>query len=333
MPVISVPPGIIELVEPVDGVELVAWDVAGDPPRDDLEIVVIPPFNSPFITRLAELPALRAVILSTAGYEHAIRFLPPGVTMANAVGVHDTTTAEMALALMLAAQRDLPTFVRAQDRAEWLPSGVDRSLADARVLVVGYGGIGTALARRLVACEATVTAVASRARDGDEYVDRVHPVDDLSVLLPDHDIVVLALPLVPQTRGLLGGEQLALLPDDALVVNVGRGPLLDTDALVAECASGRLRAALDVTDPEPLPADHPLWRTPGVLISPHHGGSTTAFPRRQARYVTTQLEHYVRTGGLAHVVATGAATPEPTDAATPEPTGVAAPAVASGAES
>ncbi|USQ79286.1 2-hydroxyacid dehydrogenase [Ornithinimicrobium faecis] len=305
MPVISVPPVIASLVEPVEGVEIVTWDVASEPPRDDIEVVVVPPFNSPFITRLGELPKLRAVILSTAGYEHAVRFLPPGVSMANAVGVHDTATAEMALTLLLAAQRDLPTFVRAQDEGRWVELQERRALADQRVLVVGYGGIGRALAARLLACETSVTAVASRARDGDEFVDSVHSVSDLPALLAEHDMVVLAVPLSEATRGMIGAAELALLPDNALVVNVGRGPLVDTEALIAECASGRLRAALDVTDPEPLPEDHPLWRTPGVLISPHVAGGTSVFPSRQARYVQTQIEHYLSTGELKHVVATG----------------------------
>jgi len=303
--VISVPAVIADLVPPVDGVEIVRWDVVDEPPREDLEVIVVPQTPAPFVKRLHELPQLRGVILSSAGFDNVVRFLPPGVQMANAVGVHDTATAEMALALMLAAQRDLPDYVRAQDEGRWLRREDRRSLADQRVLLVGYGGIGRALAARLLPCETTVTAVASRARDGDEYVERVHPVSDLPALLPEHDIVVVAVPLSEATRGMVGAEQLALMPDDALLVNVGRGPLVDTDALIAECGSGRLRAALDVTDPEPLPDGHPLWHTPGVLISPHVGGGGRAYPPRQARYVTTQIEHYLRTGGLAHVVATG----------------------------
>lgn len=292
-------------MEPVEGAQVVTWDMRDDPPRPDLELVIVPQFNAPRVKRLGELADLRAVITLTAGYEHVTPHLPAGVALANAVGVHDSATAEMALALMLAAQRDIPTFVRAQDAGRWEKQQVTRSLADSRVLIVGYGGIGLALAARVVACEATVTAVASRARDGDEYADTVHPIDDLSALLPDADIVVLAVPLLDSTRGLLGAEQLALLPDDALVVNVGRGGLIDTDALRAECASGRLRAALDVTDPEPLPEGHPLWSTPGVLISPHRGGASTAFPRRGARYVTEQIATFVRTHEIEHVVATG----------------------------
>lgn len=305
MPVISVPSLLADLMEPTPGAEVVTWDMREAPPREDLELVVVPQFNAPRVKRLAELDSLRGVITLTAGYEHVTPHLPPGVTLANAVGVHDSATSEMALTLMLAAQRDIPVSVRAQDDGRWDKQQVTRSLADSRVLVVGYGGIGRALATRLLACEAIVTAVASRARDGDEYVERVHPVDDLSVLLPDCDIVALALPLLPSTRGLLSAPQLRLLPDDALVVNVGRGGLVDTDALQAECASGRLRAALDVTDPEPLPEGHPLWSTPGVLITPHRGGSTTAFPPRAAAYAAEQIRAFVRSGTLEHVVATG----------------------------
>ena len=296
---------IAERIGPVDGAEIVTWDLREPPPRDDLELVVVPQFNAPFVKQLGDLPSLRAVITLTAGFEHVTPHLPPGVTLANAVGVHDSSTAEMALTLMLAAQRDIARFALAQAQGRWEKQDVTRSLADSRVLVIGYGGIGRALAARLLACEASVTAVASRARDGDEYVERVHPIDDLSVLLPDHDIVALAVPLTPATRGLLGAEQLALLPEDALVVNVGRGGLVDTDALQAECATGRLRAALDVTDPEPLPEEHPLWSTPGVFISPHRGGSTTAFPRRAAAYARGQAERFARSGEIQHVVATG----------------------------
>ncbi|MGO1739275.1 MAG: 2-hydroxyacid dehydrogenase [Actinomycetaceae bacterium] len=305
MPVISVPSVIADLMGPVESADIVSWDLRDDPPRTDIELVVVPQFDAPYVTALDTLPSLRAVITLTAGYEHVTPHLPPGVMLANAVGVHDSSTAEMALTLMLTAQREIPQAVRAQDAGHWERQQVTRSLADSRVLVIGYGGIGKALTARLLAGETLVTAVASRARDGDEYVDRVHPIEDLSMLLPDHDIVALAVPLTPSTSKLLGAAQLARLPDDALVVNVGRGGLIDTDALQAECASGRLRAALDVTDPEPLPEGHPLWSTPGVVITPHRGGSTTAFPRRGAAYATEQAQHFVRTGKIAHVVATG----------------------------
>lgn len=302
---ISVPPEIADLVGEVPGADLVTWDMQAPAPREDIEVMVVPPWNSPRVRELAEHPKLRGVVLSSAGYDHMVRFLPPGVTLSNAVGVHDTATAELALALALAAQRDLPTFVRAQADRTWLPQAVNRSLADARVLLLGYGGVGRAITRRMLACEAPVTAVASRARAGDDLVDAVHGIDELDTLLPEADVLVLALPLSDRTRGLLDGRRLGLLPDDALVLNVGRGPLVDTDALVAECSAGRLRAALDVTDPEPLPEDHPLWSLPNVLISPHRGGASTAFPARHAAYVRGLIERYVETGRLDNVVAVG----------------------------
>ncbi|HEX5967653.1 MAG TPA: NAD(P)-dependent oxidoreductase, partial [Intrasporangium sp.] len=135
-----------------------------------------------------------------------------------------------------------------------------------------------------------VTVVASQPRVGDDLVDIVHGIDELPVLARSADVLVLILPLSDSTRGLVDADLLAQLPDGALVVNVARGPIVDTDALVAECSSGRLRAALDVTDPEPLPADHPLWRTPGVIITPHVGGATSAMAPRALALLRRQVE-------------------------------------------
>ena len=227
--------------------------------------------------------------------------------MANAVGVHDTATSELALALVLAAQRQLPHHVLRQAEAVWDRSapGPWRSLADSRVLVVGYGGIGRALARRLVAAECDVVAVASTDKPGDDLVEQVHGIDRLPELLPRADVVVLTLPLTDRTRGLLGAEELALLPDGALVVNVARGPIIETGALLAECAAGRLRAALDVTEPEPLPDGHPLWSTPGVLVVPHVGGASPASLPRMGRYLHRQLTAYRESGELDHRVDPG----------------------------
>src|SRR6202012_618890 len=178
----------------------------------------------------------------------------------------------LALGLLLAAQRELPRWVRDQEAGRWEHAHT-RSLAGSRVLIVGYGSIGAALGRRLTACEAEVTRVARSPRPAED----VHAVEELDALLPAADAVVLVTPLTEQTRGLLDTRRLALLPDGALVVNVGRGPVLDTGALLAETSSGRLRAALDVTDPEPLPADHPLWASPGGVIPPHVAGGAATF--------------------------------------------------------
>ncbi|MFK5582144.1 MULTISPECIES: 2-hydroxyacid dehydrogenase [unclassified Serinicoccus] len=321
MPVAAVPDELADHLAPVDGVEVLRYDPTdpdtvpgvrpradgvgvGDGVNDDVDILVLPMVGSPWLRRMGEVPGVRAVVLATAGYDHALPFLPDGVQLANAVGVHDTATSELALTLILAAQRQLPHHVLRQAEGSWQRSAPDpwRSLADSRVLVVGYGGIGTALTRRLLACECEVVAVASRDRDGDGLVDRVHGIDRLPELLPTADVVVLAVPLTDRTRGLLGPAELAVLPDHALVVNVGRGPVVDTDALLAECSSGRLRAALDVTDPEPLPDGHPLWSAPGVLVVPHVGGASPAGLPRMGSYLRRQLCAYRDSGVLEHRV-------------------------------
>jgi phosphoglycerate dehydrogenase-like enzyme len=274
-----------------DGVRLRVWDL-GAPLEDPAEIsVVVPPYLGPpdWGPRLAELPGLRLVQTLTAGYDGVLDLLPPGVALAHAVGVHDTSTAELAVALAVGSLRGVPEAVRAAADGAWQPAQ-HRSLADRRVLVVGFGGVGRAVARRLLAFEAHVTAVASRARSDAELGLPVHAIDDLAGLLADHDVVILTVPLTDATRHLVDAAFLAALPDGALVVNVARGAVVDTAALVTEVASGRLTAALDVTDPEPLPPEHPLWRLPGALVTPHVGGATSAFAPRAARMLADLLQ-------------------------------------------
>ena len=201
--------------------------------------------------------------------------------------MHETSTAELAVGLAIASQRGIDRFARTQAHGQWEPF-VAPSLADRRVMVLGYGGVGKAIARRLSGFEVEIMPVASRARDEDGV--RVHGVAEMRELLPHTDIVIASLPGGDSTRHIIDDGFLSALPDDALVVNVGRGPLIDTDALVDHVTRGRIRAALDVTDPEPLPADHPLWTLPGVLIVPHVGGATTAMTPRIAALVRTQIE-------------------------------------------
>ncbi|MEO8750930.1 MAG: 2-hydroxyacid dehydrogenase [Allobranchiibius sp.] len=291
----------------IPGVQTVVWDMDGDPPRTDIALVV-PPYmgaGKSRLERLAGCAQLEAVQLVTAGYENVLPYLPTGVALANGAGIHDTSTAELALALILSSLRGVPQAVRSADHGSWESLNGRRSLADRRVLVLGYGSIGHAIVRRLAPFEVSVTAVASRARDGDDLVDRVHGTDELPKLLPHHDVVIVVVPLSDATRHLVGADFLAALPDGALVVNVARGAVIDTDALISECASGRLTAALDVTDPEPLPQGHPLWSTPGVLITPHVGGATTAFEPRALSFLRGQLTRVGRGEELSHVVATG----------------------------
>jgi phosphoglycerate dehydrogenase-like enzyme len=304
MPVISLPDREwIDLVGPLAGVEMVTWDLVGEPPRRDEISFVVPPYmvSSPW-QRLGLLPGLQVVQLLSAGYETVLPSLPAGVKLANAGGVHDASTAELAVTLTLSSLRGIPEFVAAQGRSRWLPAETRTSLADRKVLILGYGGIGVAIARRLNGFEVKLTAVASRARGGDELVASVHGVDELPALLPEHDVVILIVPLTDATNGLVDRKFLAAMRDGALLVNVSRGKVVDTDALVEAAASGRIHAALDVTDPEPLPGDHPLWHTPGVLISPHTGGVTSAFEPRAVELLREQIAAFVGHRPLRNVV-------------------------------
>ncbi|MEV6911526.1 2-hydroxyacid dehydrogenase [Amycolatopsis sp. NPDC051071] len=262
----------------------------GDPGWDlsAVEVYVLPYDTGAEPTKLiGRLPSLKLVQSLSAGVEKLLPLVPPGVKLANGRGLHDLSVAEHALALIHASQRDLPRWFTQQATGSWVREHT-RSLADSRVLLVGYGSIGKAIERQLLAAEAVVTRVASTARPA----ERVHGAVELAELLPTADIVVLILPETPATTGLLGTAELAALPDGALVVNVGRGSAIDTAALTAEAVAGRLRAALDVVDPEPLPPDHPLWTAPGVVITPHIAGGSASFYPRAKRLVAEQLRRY-----------------------------------------
>jgi phosphoglycerate dehydrogenase-like enzyme len=262
----------------------------------EVEFYVAPyTFDHAPLRLMERMRALRVVQTQTAGYEHVLAYLPDGVTLCNAGGVHDTSTAELAVTLILASLRGIPTFVQAQDTQDWRYGWYD-ALADRTVLIVGYGGVGRALDRRLAGFEVQVLRVARRARDG------VAAMSELPALLPRADVVVLCVPLTEETRGLVDAGFLARMHDGALLVNVARGPVVDTTALLTEVRGGRLRAAVDVTDPEPPPPDHPLWTTPGLLMSPHVGGSSSAFRPRVERVIVDQVHRYVAGQPLEYVV-------------------------------
>jgi phosphoglycerate dehydrogenase-like enzyme len=275
-----------------DGLRLVRWDLAGplDPATAAaVDLVVIPHYfvRPGGFDVLRDLPRLRYVQLPSAGYEHALPHLPPGVVLCNGRGVHDAGTAELAVGLTLAVQRDLPRAVRAMADGRW-DNPFGPSLADRRVVVVGQGSVGRAIVARFRPFEVDLVRVASTARDDAD--GHVHGVDELPDLLPGADVVVLAIPLSRTSYHLLDAAALARLKDGAVVVNVARGKVVDTDALLAELTAGRLRAALDVTDPEPLPPDHPLWHAPNLLVTAHQGGNTDATFPRVAALVRRQLE-------------------------------------------
>ena len=288
--VVSVPTaGLARDLEPLpEGVDVIVWEMDAPAPRDRIDLVV-PPYMSGTsgFTFLAGVET-QLVQGESIGYEGIAAKLPPGVVFANAATVHEASTAELAVGLTLALQRHLDDFARDTAAGRWAPQYA-QSLADRRVLLVGYGGVGKAVARRLAPFEVDLVPVASHARSEDGVA--VHGIDELPGLLPSAEIVILTLPGGDATRHIIGESELAALPDGALVVNVGRGPLIDTDALVRHTAAGRLRAALDVTDPEPLPPGHPLWSSPGVLISPHVGGDSSAMHPRIAALVRRQIAH------------------------------------------
>ncbi|MDI1290015.1 MAG: NAD(P)-dependent oxidoreductase, partial [bacterium] len=214
------------------------------------------------LQQMADMPHLQVCQLLTAGYDNAIPYLRAGVVLCNAAGVHDASTAELAVGLVLSSLRGIDNAARDMAAGRWQLRNRP-ALADKHVVIVGAGGVGRAIHRRLEPFEVTISVVGRTARPG------VLATSDLPMLLPEADVVILALPLDPSTEHMVDASFLASMRDGALLVNVARGGIVDTDALVGELSAGRIRAALDVTDPEPLPANHELWRLPGVLITPH----------------------------------------------------------------
>jgi len=290
---VSVPGATLRaaLGPPPAGAEIVRWDMESPPPADHIDIVV-PPYMGT-ADRLGALAGVttRLVQSQSIGYDDVADALPPSHVFANAASVHETSTAELTLALVLAAQRGIPDFVRAAAEGRWAPSRHE-SLADRRVMLLGYGGVGRAIEARLAPFEVELVRVASRARD--DETGHVHGIDELPALLPTVDIVIVGVPLTDETTGLVDDAFLAGLPDGALVVNIARGKVADTGAILDHATRGRLRFALDVTDPEPLPDGHPLFALPNVLISPHVGGASTAMMPRMARLLRQQIERMLR---------------------------------------
>lgn len=273
---------------PVPGVEVHFWDSGQtEPDTDILERVefFVPPYMGPAAeAALAQrMPRLRVVQALMAGVDGIAAAVPADVQLLRAAGVHDTSTAELAVGLMIAAQRGIDVAARDMTTGTWRHER-RRSLAESHVGIVGWGGVGRAIARRLEGFEVQVTGF---SRSGSQGSHPIEAFDETSAWL---DIVVLALPLTPQTEGFMDASRMDNMATGALLVNVGRGALVDTDALVSRARSGRLRSALDVTDPEPLPPDHELWTTPGVLITPHLGGNSEAFVPRAQRMVERQLQ-------------------------------------------
>jgi phosphoglycerate dehydrogenase-like enzyme len=274
---------------PPPGVELVAE------PGPEVEFVV-PRWED--VPDLEQMPALRVVQVLSAGVDWIAERVPAGVTLCSARGARDRAMAEWVVGAILADVKQARPCAEQQGRREWREMTM-QDAAGLRVLVLGYGAIGRAVEAMLAAFDCEVVGVARRARDG------VHGTDELPALLPAADVVVNLLPLTEATRGAFGARELEAMREGALYVNAGRGATTDTGALVAALKAGRIRAVLDVVDPEPLPSDHPLWTAPGVMISPHSAGDTPGADRAAWTLAAAQLRRYAAGEPLENVVSDG----------------------------
>ncbi|MGD2167104.1 MAG: D-2-hydroxyacid dehydrogenase [Gammaproteobacteria bacterium] len=248
-------------------------------------------WGSDIADAMAKAPGLRWLQIVNAGYDNIERAGVPGhVTLTTLGGIGSEVIAEHAVAQLLAVMRAVPLFLAAQQQRRWTftnLTGSVKALWRTHVAVLGFGPIGRAIRDRLLGFEARVTAVARTART-DKKGTRVVQLEQLKALLGQVDALVVACPSKPETRGLIDAEAFEAMRPGCFVANVSRGSIVDTNALVAALESGKLGgAALDVTDPEPLPAEHPLWAYPNVLITPH-----TAWAGR-GELVRAQVEEFL----------------------------------------
>jgi phosphoglycerate dehydrogenase-like enzyme len=285
---------------PPPGVDVRPWpeDLATAPDRDAVEFVV--PTTSRALASLPELPALRVVQVISAGVDWIVGRVPAGVTLCDARGARDGAMAEWVLAAILADAKSARAVAERQARREWDRVAI-RDVAGLRVLILGHGSIGRATARLLAAFGAQVTGVARRPRPD----EGVRALDELGGLLGDADVLVNLLPLTPDTRGLVDAGVLGALPEAALYVSAGRGATTETGALLDALRAERLRAVLDVVDPEPLPSEHPLWDAPGLILTPHVAGDTPGAERAAWALVGEQLRRHARGERLENVVGEG----------------------------
>ena len=284
----------------------------------DLDVWIPDPYPACAMRLFPRLHGVRLVLSLMAGTEWMPATVGPHVTICSGRGAHNISTAEWTLTAILAMLKHVPFFMDVQRSGAWkrrfeVSSNYAKMTGDARplyppvmleeltgktVLLVGHGAIGQEIERMLAPFRVELVRVARRARTTPE----VHAVSELDNLIPQAQVIVLILPLTPESRRLIGARQLSLMQQGALLVNAARGPIVDTDALVAALHSGRIRAALDVTDPEPLPEGHPLWRCPNVLITPHVGGSSPQFGPRSLRNAAEELRRYMNGEPLKNVV-------------------------------
>jgi phosphoglycerate dehydrogenase-like enzyme len=246
------------------------------------------------------IEGLRYFQTFSAGVDRIVGRLPAGVTLCDAAGVHDIAVAEWVVMVILASRRRLPEHIDGQRSGHWRHEQLTgEDLAGATVALVGVGAIGQAVEARLAPFGVRFLRVARRAREG------VRAVGDLTAILPAADIVVILMPLTPETTELFDAPTIAAMRPGALLVNASRGKVVDTAALTSAVLDGRIRVALDVTDPEPLPDGHPLWSAPGALVTPHVGSDVRGEDDRAWRLVFEQVERLVRSEPLINEVVEG----------------------------
>jgi phosphoglycerate dehydrogenase-like enzyme len=300
-----------------DGVELVS--LSDDLDHDvEIDVWIPDPYPARAMRIAPQLRGVKLVLSLMAGTEWIPGAMGPHVTICNARGAHNIATAEWTLTSILATFKYLPLYLDVQRSGVWkhrfeasahfarisgkareiYPPVMQEELTGKSVLLVGYGSIGKEIERMLAPFRVCLTRVARTARTNPE----VHAVAELNALLPGADVIILILPSTPESHKLIGAHQLALMPQGALLVNAARGPVVDTDALVEALQSGRIRAALDVTDPEPLPEGHPLWNCPNLILTPHVGGSSPRFAQRALQIAADELRRYLAGEPLHNVV-------------------------------
>ena len=288
-PDLKLPAGVTHL--PTDGIAPAAGDL------DKVEFYVPRYMGGPAaIAMIPDMKGLKIIQSPNAGVDDVLKIRPEGVTLCNAAGVHDASTAELAVALSIASRRGFADFAADQTAGRWVHVRKP-SLADSNVAIVGYGNIGKMIGTMLENFEVSVTAFSRSGKDG------ALTFDHFDRMLPTFDVIILIVPLNDQTRHLMNAQRLAAMKNGAALINVARGAVVDTEALIAELNSGRITAGLDVTDPEPLPAGHPLWSTKNVIITPHVGGDSEAFTPRGRKLVEEQLARYASGQPLLNIVA------------------------------
>jgi phosphoglycerate dehydrogenase-like enzyme len=285
-----------------------------------VDVWILPFYRKDAASAFQQLRGVQVAQSLMAGVDWVLPWLPPNVTLCDGRGIHDISASEWVLAAIMSTMKRIPLYRDLQNQQQWrgFASVTDGFLSEpgpARgqytvladdlsgktVLVVGYGSIGAAIEARLAPFGVNILRIARSARPQPP----VSAIADLHALLPQADIVVLIVPLTDATRALIRAPELALMKPGALLVNAARGPVVSTDALVAALQQHHIRAAVDVTDPEPLPAGHPLWSAPNCLITPHIGGSTPEFIHRAFRFAAQQVRRFLAHQPLENIV-TGA---------------------------